>query len=1093
MKHILYALAILFSVTSWGQVTGISIEPIVVHTGTTADGVDLNGYTTYRVYAECATESTVIKSVWGNSESPLVITTTGNFYNQLFGNHLATGMTQGMLDNFASCHFDSWITLDLELSQGPLTQIYFLDGFYNSDPQITSLDSQSGTSFICNSSIGEIWSSNVTVVAGSDLKILVAQLTTDGDLGVQMNFQYALDGNCGTGSENITLSAGNPQIGCSDTEACNYDPLYDPSNAQVCTYPGCTDVFACNFDPQASCDDGSCSSIYGCMNPLACNYNPLATCSDGSCIYAGCTDPLACNYNANAGCDNGSCTYPFVGCTDPLACNFNLPAICNADPCSYPGCTDPTACNFEPNAGCDDGSCIPGIMGCMDPLSCNYYLLATCDDNSCTYPGCTNPTACNYNPDAACDDGSCEGVLGCMNALACNYNANATCDDGNCQIGVCGCTDIHACNYWPAAEYDNGTCFGIKGCMNENSCDYNPNATCSDWCTPNLCHDPSYCNYNPAGCDGGYCANNSYIYFYRDLNNNGTRDMNEPSLNSVYEVTVNPGITYYVNSAQLNLSFLETGGPYTLTVTNYPSYFTPTTPLSFDWEQCQIYQVGFFDSMYGDCYITKQVGAVNCDWTNCHLFFSNQHETPVNATVVMTFEDTFSVASINNNGTSTSTQATWNLVNLNSFQNVHCNLNLHNPGLDQLGESFSFNIQITVYDLDGNVLCQQSNNYNRTFTCPYDPNNKTTDLAGYRDEHFILESDVIPYTINFQNTGNAPATQVIVADTLDTSVYDLSTLEITGSSHEMYAIIEENGSVQFVFENINLPDSSSDELGSRGYIMYNIEPLDGLLPFTELVNDADIYFDSNPPIQTNSTTHTIFHCSLMEEELVDLTLCDGAILNMDATHDYVEEYAWVIEGQLFTTAPELTYQGAVGVHTIELQTANPLCEQSFPFELNMAALPEVSIVVYWNENSVNATGGIYYDWYTTESGLIPDQHGEIIAFESILIYGLEVYAIGTDSNGCQNTSNTELLWSIDELEISKIDIWPNPFEENIYFNLPSGKWQMSCFDTKGNLIFSEKNLIGNNMINLEKISSGMYTIIFKDEKGQLLKGKVIRE
>ena len=64
---------------------------------------------------------------------------------------------------------------------------------------------------------------------------------------------------------------------------------------------GCTDSLACNYNPLAECDDGSCLLDYGCTNPLACNYDSLATCDDGSCntVY-GCMDPLACNYDSLA-------------------------------------------------------------------------------------------------------------------------------------------------------------------------------------------------------------------------------------------------------------------------------------------------------------------------------------------------------------------------------------------------------------------------------------------------------------------------------------------------------------------------------------------------------------------------------------------------------------------------------------------------------------------------------------------------------------------------------------------------------------------------------------------------------------------------
>ncbi len=49
--------------------------------------------------------------------------------------------------------------------------------------------------------------------------------------------------------------------------------------------PGCTNPQACNYNPAATVDDGSCYTTFGCTDPLALNYNPLANCSSGGCIY----------------------------------------------------------------------------------------------------------------------------------------------------------------------------------------------------------------------------------------------------------------------------------------------------------------------------------------------------------------------------------------------------------------------------------------------------------------------------------------------------------------------------------------------------------------------------------------------------------------------------------------------------------------------------------------------------------------------------------------------------------------------------------------------------------------------------------------
>jgi len=48
---------------------------------------------------------------------------------------------------------------------------------------------------------------------------------------------------------------------------------------------GCTDFEACNFNPNAKKDDGNCKYVLGCTDPNAYNYVPEAECSDGSCIF----------------------------------------------------------------------------------------------------------------------------------------------------------------------------------------------------------------------------------------------------------------------------------------------------------------------------------------------------------------------------------------------------------------------------------------------------------------------------------------------------------------------------------------------------------------------------------------------------------------------------------------------------------------------------------------------------------------------------------------------------------------------------------------------------------------------------------------
>jgi uncharacterized repeat protein (TIGR01451 family) len=116
-------------------------------------------------------------------------------------------------------------------------------------------------------------------------------------------------------------------------------------------------------------------------------------------------------------------------------------------------------------------------------------------------------------------------------------------------------------------------------------------------------------------------------------------------------------------------------------------------------------------------------------------------------------------------------------------------------------------------------------------------------------------NDWFTYTIHFQNTGNAPAYNIRLADTLD-NMLDLETFQIINYSHINNTTL--NGKILSVyFPNIMLPDSNSNPSGSIGYIQYRIKPKATWAAPYKIKNTAYIYFDYNTPIVTNSTYNSI--------------------------------------------------------------------------------------------------------------------------------------------------------------------------------------------------------------------------------------------
>lgn len=138
----------------------------------------------------------------------------------------------------------------------------------------------------------------------------------------------------------------------------------------------------------------------------------------------------------------------------------------------------------------------------------------------------------------------------------------------------------------------------------------------------------------------------------------------------------------------------------------------------------------------------------------------------------------------------------------------------------------------------------------------YDPNDIRVHPQGACDEGFVDSSQTLTYTIRFQNTGNAEAININVVDSLGSNL-DLSTLHVLSASDSMYTQVYPGNVINFVFDSIMLPDSTNHEPESHGYIVYEILPKSNLANGTQIKNRADIYFDFNPPVLTNTTLNTI--------------------------------------------------------------------------------------------------------------------------------------------------------------------------------------------------------------------------------------------
>lgn len=164
----------------------------------------------------------------------------------------------------------------------------------------------------------------------------------------------------------------------------------------------------------------------------------------------------------------------------------------------------------------------------------------------------------------------------------------------------------------------------------------------------------------------------------------------------------------------------------------------------------------------------------------------------------------------------------------------------------------------------------------------YDPNDKRGITNATKDpEQFILGQDQwIDYTIRFQNTGTDTAFTVVVRDELSEDLA-IGTLDILGASHDFVPSFGEGRELVFTFNDILLPDSTTDLLGSQGFVSFRIRPVAGIQVGDVIQNTAGIYFDFNEPVITNTTEHTVSIGTGVEEA----TMSSGIRVHPNPTND----------------------------------------------------------------------------------------------------------------------------------------------------------------------------------------------------------------
>jgi len=352
---------------------------------------------------------------------------------------------------------------------------------------------------------------------------------------------------------------------------------------------------------------------------------------------------------------------------------------------------------------------------------------------------------------------------------------------------------------------------------------------------------------------------------YNDLNANCVQDTLENGLANVM-LTANPGAYTASTDPNGNYSFNLPFGSYTITQVSQ-TYYNEICPVSgshavlLDSNNNVQNNIDFADSISSVQDVSIQLLAnapVPGFVASIYLSYTSFNATPMNGTIYLVVDDSLSyVSSTVTPSLISGDTVFWNYSNLQQFETRYIVTDFQTPpNVNLLGDTMSACAHISPTTGDVNVTNNTSCD-NQIVVGAFDPNDKRVEPAGTgQNGNILLSQNELTYRIRFQNTGTLFATNIIVVDTLSDKL-DFSSLRDVAASHPFTYNVNSLGVLTFDFSNIMLPDSNTNEPGSHGVIQFSIDQNSANSIGTVITNKAEIYFDFNPAIVTNTTINTI--------------------------------------------------------------------------------------------------------------------------------------------------------------------------------------------------------------------------------------------
>ena len=238
-------------------------------------------------------------------------------------------------------------------------------------------------------------------------------------------------------------------------------------------------------------------------------------------------------------------------------------------------------------------------------------------------------------------------------------------------------------------------------------------------------------------------------------------------------------------------------------------------------------------------------------YTN-YISYTNEGNQIASGTINFANDSTLTLLSNSVNATMTANSFSYNFSNLNPGETRTISVAMQVPTIPTVALGQTLTNSVNIAPTDANPS-NNTSTLTQTIVGSYDPNDKRESHGEKILFSEFTADDYLTYTIRFENTGTAEAINIRVNDILDESL-DETSIKMVRASHP-YVLDRVGNNVTWRFDGVNLPPSvPDDEVTGHGYIVFQIKPSSGFEIGDIIPNTADIFFDFNPAIVTNTCT-----------------------------------------------------------------------------------------------------------------------------------------------------------------------------------------------------------------------------------------------